>query len=166
MFAALSVALCVIAFTGCAGRLTPQGAASATALAVYAFGENNPKITENMRRFQPVACDLAKNQGATIEDIVGVIQNTGDLDKDTKKVLLVISTIYQTAVLPHGTNTVSTHPYLEAVICEGWGTGLSLLPYPPDPTPPPSLSRNAPPAKVVRAKSPKKLPPAKWFIVK
>src|SRR6185295_10027803 len=145
MFAALSVALCVIAFTGCAGRLTPQGAASATALAVYAFGENNPKITENMRRFQPVACDLAK---------------------DTKKVLLVISTIYQTAVLPHGTNTVSTHPYLEAVICEGWGTGLSLLPYPPDPTPPPSLSRNAPPAKVVRAKSPKKLPPAKWFIVK
>lgn len=116
-----------LAVSGCK-QLTPQGAAGLTTAAVYAFGRDNPKITATMRQIQPAACDIAKNPGSTVEDVVGVIENSGGVDADTKAVINVLLTVYQVAIAPIGTNQSQTHPYLEAVICPGWAGGLALLP--------------------------------------
>lgn len=113
---------------GCAGKLTPQGAAGLTTAAVYAFGQNNPKIVATMLQIQPAACGIAKNPGSTVEDVVGVIENSGGVNEDTKAVINVLLAIYQTSIYPAHTNQAESHPYLEAVICQGWAGGLALLP--------------------------------------
>lgn len=130
LLVSLTAFLLVVA-TGCAGRLTPQGAAGLTTAAVYAFGNNNPKIVKTMRQIQPAACDIAKNPGATVEDVIGVIENTGGVDADTKAIINVLLAIYQTSIAPSHTNQAEAHPYLEAVICPGWAGGLALLPASP-----------------------------------
>jgi len=112
--------------TGCK-NLTPQGAASLTSLAVYEFGKDNPKATATMRLAQPVACELVKSPGSTVEDVIGAIQNAGGVSPDTKEVLQVLLAIYQTSIYQVGTNQAQTHPYLEAVICPGWQRGLELI---------------------------------------
>lgn len=117
-----------ILLSGCAGRMTPQGAAGLTTAAVYAFGNNNPKIVKTMRDIQPAVCEIAKNPGATVEDVIGVIQNTGGVDADTKAIINVLLAIYQTSIYPSHTNQAESHPYLEAIICPGWAGGLALLP--------------------------------------
>lgn len=121
------VAVSLIAMTGCK-QLTPQAASTLTTAAVYAFGRNNPKIVTTMRQIQPAACDIAKNPGSTVEDVVGVIENYPGVSEDTKAVVQVLLAIYQTSIAPVGTNQSKTHPYLEAVICPGWAGGLALLP--------------------------------------
>ena len=65
---------------------------------------------------------------------------------DTKEILTTLLTIYQVAIAPVGTNSSSTRPYLEAVICSGWESGLRLLPG--GATSPAAAVRNAPPAAV------------------
>lgn len=138
---------------GCAGRITPLTAQSLTTLAVYEFGKQNPKITATMRKIQPLACDMAKNPGSTVEDVVGVVENAGGVNADTKAVINVLLAIYQTSVAAVGTNQPQTHPYLEAVVCPGWAGGLDLLPGAS------GVTKNAIPLKVS-----KKLPP-KWVFV-
>lgn len=119
-----------VLLTGCAGRITPQGAAGLTTAAVYAFGRSNPQITATMREIQPVACEMARNPASTLEDVIGVIQNSAGVNDDTKAVINVLLAIYQTSTYPNQTNPLQSRPYLEAVICPGWAGGLALLPAP------------------------------------
>ncbi len=145
------VSISVLALTGCQ-NLTPQAAATATTAAVYATGRNNPKIVKVMRAVQPAACEIVKNPAATLEDVIGAVENAGGVNSDTKAILALLLTIYQTSTISTGTNQSQTHPYLEAVICPGWAGGLALL---PDPANPSGVSQNA---------TPKKLP-GKWILV-
>src|SRR6185369_8118758 len=69
------VSVCITALTGCK-QITPQVASTLTTTAVYAFGRNNPKIVATMRQVQPAACFAASQPGSTVEDVVGVIENT------------------------------------------------------------------------------------------
>jgi hypothetical protein len=147
----------LVLLTGCKS-LTPQGASALTTTAVYAFGRNNPKIVETMRKVQPLACDMAKNPGATVEDVVGIIENAGGVNSDTAAVINVLLAIYQTSIAPVGTNQAKTHPYLEAVICPGWEGGLALLPM--DGPMIGGVTKNAIPKKVSSQV------PGKWVLVK
>lgn len=124
------VAVSLLALTGCK-NITPQQASGAATLAVYAYGTAQPQNVPIMRVIQPAACDVVKNPGATIEDVVGVIENTAGVNEQTKAIINVLLTIYQTSITPVGTNQSQIHPYLEAVICPGWAGGLALLPSGP-----------------------------------
>lgn len=117
---------------GCAGRLTPQGAASLTSLAVYEAGKDNANLTKEMRRIQPEACNIATNPAATILDVANAISDASGADVDTKIIVNVIISILQTSVAPVGTNVVNQSPYIKAVICDGWGRGLEWLALAPD----------------------------------
>ncbi len=140
-------AFSLLALTGCK-NLTPQGAASLTTIAVYEFGKDDARLTKTMRELQPLACAVAKNPSSVVEDVIDEVQNANGLNADTEEILNVILTIYQVAIAPHGTNASTTHPYLEAVVCQGWDGGLKLL---PGETPPGVASKSAP-QKVVHGK--------------
>lgn len=132
-------------------QITPQQSATAATLAVYSYGTANPQTVPVMRLIQPAACDIAKNPGSTVEDVVGVIENAGGINAETKAVINVLLAIYQTSIAPSQTNQAESHPYLEAVICPGWAGGLALLPGGESPSTS-ATSRN--------------LPPGKWILVK
>ncbi len=145
LFASLMLTLLAVSLTGCK-NLTPQGAAALTSIAVYEAGKDNPKLTRDMRNFQPLACAVAKSPGSTVEDVMGEIENTDILSADAKDILNTMLTIYQVGIATKGTNQSSTHPYLEAVICPGWEAGLRRLPG--GAPAPAAAAKNAPPAAV------------------
>jgi phosphoglycerol transferase MdoB-like AlkP superfamily enzyme len=145
----------IILLAGCAGRITPQTAASLTTLAVYEAGKDNGKLAADMRQIQPAACNVASNPDATIEDVANAIANAAGAKPDTKVIVNVILSILQTSTAPIGTNTVNQSPYIKAVICDGWAGGLALLP-----------DETGIVGEVTRRNAPMKKLPARFVLVK